>query len=58
MQKIYNIDEFHCTYHLDLSAVDEGEEKKNQAEQRVPSHETACFPSEEAVISVSRLISP
>lgn len=30
----------------------------SQAEQTVPSQETACFPTEEAVISVSRLINP
>lgn len=40
---------------LSLSAVDKGD---IQAEQTGPSHETACFPTEEAVISVSRLINP
>lgn len=40
---------------LGLSAVDK---EDSQAEQTVPSQETACFPAEDAVISVSCLISP
>lgn len=34
------------------------DKEDSQAEQTVPSQETACFPTEEAVISVSRLINP
>lgn len=40
---------------LSLSAVDK---EDSQPEQTVPSQEMACFPTEEAVISVSRLINP
>lgn len=40
---------------LGLSAVDK---EDSQAEQTVPSQETACFPTKEAVITVSHLINP
>lgn len=36
----------------------DADKEDSQAEEAVPSQEMACFPAEEAVISVSRLINP